>query len=375
MKIAQVVCAFPPYAGGIGNSAATISQLISQKHEVANFYPNNLKPWLKYGHSAFAPQLLFKLGRFDYIYLHYPFFGTAEIVWLFKIFNHKTKLIIHYHMDVSFDKPLLKLLALPSRLIRRSLLKQADIIISASLDYIKNSQIKNIHAKYPDKFQEIPFGLDLNKFKPDILKTETDNKMMRKLKSVINFVTTKFIKKDKLTILFVGGLDRSHYFKGVNNLIKAVGELENRDWVLKIAGEGELQNDYAKLAVNLKINNQVKFLGKLNGRELVKTFQQADVLVLPSINKNEAFGLVLIEAMACGTPVIASNLPGVRSVFTDGKEGFLIEPNNITDLKEKLEIILGDQNWRERMSQAARQLAEEKYDLNLMKEKILALFK
>ncbi|MCX6798270.1 MAG: glycosyltransferase family 4 protein [Candidatus Falkowbacteria bacterium] len=374
MKIAQVVCAFPPYAGGIGNSAYTISQLLATRHEVTNFYPDNLKPWLKYGHSAFAPQLLFKLGRFDYIYLHYPFFGTAEIVWLFKIFNKKTKLIVHYHMDVSFDKPFLKLLSLPSRLIRANLLKRADIIVSASLDYIKNGQIKNIYQKYPDKFQEIPFGLDLNRFKPDILKTEPAGKLMTQIKKVIDFVTTKFIKKDKLTILFVGGLDRAHYFKGVNNLIKAASELANKDWVLKIAGEGELELEYRALAADLEIGTQVKFCGKLGGEELIKTFQSADVLVLPSINRNEAFGLVLIEAMACGTPVIASNLPGVRSVFTDGQEGFLIEPDNVADLKNKLELILRDNDGRQKMSQAARRLAEEKYGLELMKEKILNLF-
>jgi hypothetical protein len=100
MKIASIVCAYPPYAGGMGNSAKQINELLSDKHEIKTFTPYTTKAFLRYGHGAFFPQLLWQLKKFDYIYLHYPFFGTAEIVWLFKIFHKKQKLIIHYHMDV-----------------------------------------------------------------------------------------------------------------------------------------------------------------------------------------------------------------------------------------------------------------------------------
>src|SRR5574344_1764417 len=99
MKIASIVCTFPPYAGGIGNSAFRINKLLEDKHEITVFTPATIKPWLHYGLGAFIPQLFWKLNKFDYIYLHYPFFGTAEVVWFFKLFFKRPKLIIHYHMD------------------------------------------------------------------------------------------------------------------------------------------------------------------------------------------------------------------------------------------------------------------------------------
>src|SRR5680860_1056828 len=134
MKIAQIVCAYPPYAGGIGNSAHQIYKLLESKHEVTNFTPENTKAWFRRGHGAFIPQLLWKLRKFDYIYLHYPFFGSAEVVWLYKLINPKAKLFIHYHMDVKNVSTINRLLSLPSRLILNNLLKRSDIIISASLD-------------------------------------------------------------------------------------------------------------------------------------------------------------------------------------------------------------------------------------------------
>jgi glycosyltransferase involved in cell wall biosynthesis len=114
------------------------------------------------------------------------------------------------------------------------------------------------------------------------------------------------------------------------------------------------------------------FLGKLNENELIANYQNAKVLVLPSINNNEAFGIVLIEAMACGTPVIASNLPGVRLVFEDKISGFQTEVKNIIDLKNKLEIILTD-DISLNMGQKAQQLVKEKYSDIVVSSKILNL--
>ena len=89
---------------------------------------------------------------------------------------------------------------------------------------------------------------------------------------------------------------------------------------------------------------------------------------------HEAFGLVLIEALACGLPVIASDLPGVRGVFEDKKQGLLIKRNNILDLQEKINYLLEDEETRQDMSIEARKLAVKKYDQNLIADKILDEF-
>lgn len=375
MKIASIVCAWPPYAGGIGNSAQQINQLLEEKHELTTFTPSTIKPWLRYGHGAFIPQLFWKLNKFDYIYLHYPFFGTAEIVWFFKLFFRRPKLIIHYHMDVKNFNLFTKFFSLPSRLIRRALLNQAETIVTASLDYIKDSQIKNYYQKHTNKFQEIPFGRDLNKFQPKVINHPLDNKIIARAKEIVHYINDKFIKRDRLNLLFVGGLDRAHYFKGVEILLNSLVVVNPKKWRLKIVGDGDLRPYYEALAERLKLNEQVEFSGKLNETELIRAFQSADLFILPSINGNEAFGLVLVEALACGVPVIASNLPGVRRVFTDHIEGLLFEPGDSEDLKKKLEFIFNNEEVRRVMSLAARRLAEEKYDLNKMKTRLENLFK
>lgn len=374
MKIATVVCAWPPYAGGIGNSAQLIEQLLKEKHELTTFTPNTLKPWLKLGHGAFLPQLFWKLRKFDYIYLHYPFFGAAEVVWFFKLFFSRPKLIIHYHMDVKSSGVLTQILSWPSRLTRNSLLNQANIIVSASLDYIKSSQIKNYYQKHPEKFREIPFGLDIEKFQPKLINRTLSNQLLVKTQKIVHYINDRFIKRDRLNLLFVGGLDRAHYFKGIEILLKALVILGPRNWRLKIVGDGDLKAHYEELAKKLGLEKLVEFSGGLSGTELIRSYQNADLFILPSINSNEAFGLVLIEAMACGVPVIASDLPGVRRVFNDHEHGLLIKPNDSEDLKKKLEFIFKNEELRRVMSLAARRLAEEKYGLKTMAAKLLALF-
>lgn len=362
MKIAQIVCAYPPYAGGIANSAKQIHDLLLQSHSVENFHPGNTKTLIKRGHAAFLPQLLWKLRHFDYIYLHYPFFGAAEVVWLFKIFNKKTKLIIHYHMDVKNESILNKILSLPSRLTRTSLLKQADTIVSASLDYVKHSNIKNFYAKHPQKFQEIPFSLNINKFCPKEINQESSNPLITKTKNLIKKVNELYIKRNRLDLIFIGGLDSAHYFKGIPVLLNALANLDDSSWRLNIIGDGNLKAEYLKLAKDLQIDKNISFLGKLENKEFLRSLQEADVLVLPSINSNEAFGIVLIEALACGVPVIASNLPGVRSVFKDGVEGLLVEPGDSLDLKLKIEWLLNNEALRQEMAKRARVLALQKYN-------------
>ena len=145
-------------------------------------------------------------------------------------------------------------------------------------------------------------------------------------------------------------------------------------WQLTIVGDGNLRPEYEALARELKIEKQVEFTGKLGGSDLVRQFQNADLFVLPSINSNEAFGIVLTEALACGVPVIASDLPGVRRVFTDHQEGLLITPGSVQDLKKKIEFILNNEELRRTMAVSARRLAEEKYDLSVMGHRLEELF-
>lgn len=367
MKIAQIVCVYPPYAGGIGASAQKNHQIFQLKHHSVVFTKKNkqenlenekniirLNAFLNWGHAGVLWQLLRQLKTFDVIYFHYPFFGTSFVIWLFKKLNPQKKLIIHYHMDVDHKNLGFKILAWPEKLIKKSLFKMASQVVVASIDYIQESQIKKYYQLWSEKFVEIPFFVDTDKFYPDLNKKNNKN-------------------NDE--ILFVGGLDKAHYFKGVDILIQAFAQANLKNTKLLIAGEGELKKEYQQLSAKLGIKGQVEFLGKLTPSKLINHYQRADVFVLPSINKNEAFGIVLIEALACATPVIASNLPGVRNVFADNISGLRIEPKNIESLKNKLTFILKNPETRNKMSQEARILAEKKYSKEVFALKIENLLK
>ncbi|OGF42767.1 hypothetical protein A2303_05980 [Candidatus Falkowbacteria bacterium RIFOXYB2_FULL_47_14] len=371
MRIAQVACVFPPYKGGIGNVAASFAGMLSENNQVTVFTPDygfkqeqesgayevvKLKPLLRYGNGVFAPELFFKLKGFDVVHLHYPFFGGAEVVWLAKFLSFgKFKLLIHYHMDTADLPVAARILRLPDRLIRNSLFSLAAGITCASQDYIEQGKIGRFYRRYPNKFHEIPFGVDTARFYPG-LKNSTKNRSLK--------------------ILFVGGLDRAHYFKGIDVLLRAISELRipDKDYELQIVGEGDMRPEYEKLAVSLGVASKVRFIGGLSDERLAEVYRTADVAVLPSINGHEAFGLVLLEAMASGVPVIASDLPGVRSVFRDGAEGYFAEPGNAKDLRGKLEKILSDDDKRGCMGAAGRRLAVEKYDLKIIKKRLRGIY-
>lgn len=385
MKIAQIVCAFPPYAGGIGQSAKRFGEILASDNEVTTFTlkpqaelsqdkkdVKYLNPFFRYGHGGLPFSLLFSLKKFDCIYLHYPFFGAAEIVWLFLLFSNKPKLIIHYHMD-TLDLPwFLKPLTWPSSLIKLSLFKKAETIISGSLDYIQNSQISSFAKKYPGKFQEIPFGLDTNLFIPKL--PEHNQGLIAKTKAIINFVTKNFIKRGQINLLFVGGLDKAHYFKGLPILFKALTQVKQKNWRLNIVGSGNLMTSYQQQVSALDLNNQIKFLGRLDDITLIKTYQVSDIFILPSINSHEAFGLVLTEAMSCGVPVIASDLPGVRQVFRNNLDGLTFKTGDAKDLSEKIEEIMSNETLRLNMAKSARSYAVARYSLEKTSDKLKRIF-
>ncbi|RLC36432.1 hypothetical protein DRH27_05240 [Candidatus Falkowbacteria bacterium] len=366
MNIAHIVCVFPPYKGGIGNAAYNFAKVLSQsgnkvvvltpRYKESDFKSDlfkikRLKPLLKYGNAAFLPQLIFKLKKFDIVHLHYPFFGTAEVVWLVKlIYGKKIRLFIHYHMDVGGLPFYIKPLTIFSKLVFRSLIKQAEAVTCGSLDYIKNSKIKKVYKIYNEKFIEIPFGVDIDKFYP--------NK----------------INKKENSIIFVGGLDSTHYFKGVELMLNALAAVKDLKWRLRIVGGGNLLSYYKKIADKFYINKKVIFLGGISDSELVKEYRKANFLILPAINKNEAFGLVLLEAMSSGIAVLASDLPGVRSVFTDHKEGLLFKVNNMDDLELKIRKLLADKQKTRKMGSAGRELAVKKYNWKQAGDKLNQLY-
>lgn len=367
MKIAHIVCVYPPYGGGIGVACRRqVESLAKQGHQVTVFTPkynanqkNNtsknleikrIKPFFKFGNAAILLKLFGKLKEYDLIQLHLPFIGSTFIVWLWKkIFGVKKELVVFYHMDLvgsGFKGFLFKVY---SSIFLPLILKLADKIIVASEDYIENSDIAKFYHKNKQKFLIKPYLIDTVKFYPQ----ERDISLCQKLA----------IKSEAKTALFVASLDAAHYFKGLTLLLRAWQKLKFSNKKLIVVGKGELLDFYRNLAQDLGIEKEVIFVGYVTDEELVKYYNSADVFVLPSIDKSEAFGLVTLEAQACGVPAVISNLPGVRKVIKEGKTGFVFEVNNVDDLSSKLKVILTDKKLAQDFAQAARARVEDKFSL------------
>jgi len=134
-----------------------------------------------------------------------------------------------------------------------------------------------------------------------------------------------------------------------------------------------LRPEYERQSAAYGLEKKIIFRGRLDENGLIRAYQEADFLVLPSINSNEAFGIVVIESLACGTPAIVSDLPGVRQVFQEGKHGYLIKAGEAASLKALLEKIITGSDWQ-KMRPDCRHLAEERYSEKVIKKKLESLF-
>jgi len=191
----------------------------------------------------------------------------------------------------------------PSRMARKILNNYSKNLAGGDI-YLKIKKWCN-NTKY------VEVGLDQNYFKPPKKKHS---------KEIINF-------------LFVGRLVK---VKNLSYLIKGFYEAlkENKKIYLHIIGEGQERNNLEKLAEKLNISNFIKFHGALYKKNLLKIYQSSDVFLITS--EYESFSIATTEAMACGLPVIGTNVGFLSNLINPGETGFLVELNNIKELKEKI---------------------------------------
>jgi glycosyltransferase involved in cell wall biosynthesis len=285
------------------------------------------------------------MREFDIIHLHYPFIFGAEMVWAISKVRG-TPYVLTYHNDLIGSGLLRSVFKAYSTFSTRLVFKQARKLAAVSLDHaVSCCQTAMFRRRWEDVV-EIPNGVDTSLFRPGL-----DGKSLRQEYG---------IPDSAQLVLFVGGLDRAHCFKGVPYLLRALAHINDSKNMAMIVGEGDMKGNFVALARDLGLADRVVFAGAKPHEELVHCYAAADIVVLPSLPP-ESFGMVLVEAMACGKPVIASNLPGVRSVVIDGQDGLLIEPRDVDGLAEKVRELLGNRRLREEMGKRGRSKVEQKY--------------
>jgi len=185
-----------------------------------------------------------------------------------------------------------------------------------------------------------------------------------------NRIKTKNYLKQK-TILSVSNLIT---LKGIDYNLKAFALLSKKNSNLryKIIGDGPEKNRLIKLAVDLGINNRVEFLGRLAHKEVVKYMTKADIFSLPSWN--EGFGVVYIEAMAQGKPVIGCRGEGIEDFVEHGKTGILVKPKNVDSLVKAMDYLLNNTNKALAIGERAQRFILKNYTWEKNAKKTIEIY-
>jgi len=307
-----------------------------------------LRTLARVGNAPLTPHLL-GLSGYDIVHLHYPFIFGAEIVLVLSRLRN-WPYVLTYHNDLI--SPGLKglLFSAYERLWAGPLMRSAEKLIVTSWGGAISSHVLGpLIQSAPSHFREIPNGVDMGLFSP----ATRD----------VRFLDQLGVPREHPVILFVGSMDSAHHPKGgVSVLLEALARLGDSNVVTLFVGGGDKIGAYAARAAELGLGDRVRFLGAVPNEALPPIYAAADLVVQPSL-LFEPFGLVAVEAMACGRPVIVSDLPGVRNVVSDAGGGLLAAPGDVSDLAAKIQSLLANAGLRARLGVAGRAGVRDRYDL------------
>jgi len=171
---------------------------------------------------------------------------------------------------------------------------------------------------------------------------------------------------EEMVVLFVGRLDDG---KGVPDLIEAVEKMDVR---LRVVGDGNRRKEFEALARQRLNDDQYEFIGEVSHDEVHAEYQAADLFCLPSYH--ESFGIVVLEALACGLPVVTTNLDAICEYVDDGENALLFEPGDVQALESAIRRLLDSRDLRQRLSTAGRETAI-RYSWPAQTEKMTSVYR
>jgi glycosyltransferase involved in cell wall biosynthesis len=360
MKIVQTPVRFYPFTGGVENYVYYMSkELVKLGHDVKIICANEpsspkeeivdginikrLRYLTKIANTNITPGFPFALSseEFDIVHTHIPTPWSAD--WSNIISKIKGKpLVVTYHNDIIGTGIANHIANFYNSTALKSLLNNADNIIITQPNYVKYSLYLD---KYEDKIEVIPNGVDIHKFKP------------------VN------VQKQKNTLFFLSLLDEFHEYKAIILVKKVIPDVK-----LIVGGKGTLLEYYRKMVVDYGITDNVEFHGFIPDENIVEYYNRSSIFILPSISsKQEGFGIVVLEAMACQTPVISTEIVGVADDVKKSKSGIIIPPKDVEKLSEAIIKILECDN-SEIMGINGRNLVKNKYTWSGIAEKTEKLY-
>jgi len=285
---------------------------------------------------------------FDILHLHVP--NPAMCVALASI-RTRLPIVVTYHSDIVKQRFIRK----PFRIVENRVFDRVEKIIVATQAYRDSSEVL---ARYLDKTVVVPFGLDLQPFKRPSEKAIAFAEQLRKQAG------------NSPLWLCVG---RLVYYKGMEFAIRALEHCPGR---LLIVGHGELFEGLNALAEKLGVVDRLDWRSSLDDDELRGAYLAATALWFPSIVRSEAFGLVQIEAMACGCPIINTNIEGsgVSWVSLDGASGCTVPIRDPLALAAAAKSLIDKPELRSKLSDGAIRRADELFDVRLMTQRTMGVY-
>ena len=346
MKVLQLTKFYPPVRGGIESTTYDITEGLNAAGVRTDVLCSNLtRRTVTETHGAYtvtraasfgkmlstslAPALVVELARrhrgYDLLHVHMP---DPLSTLALRLVRPRAKLVVHWHSDVVNQKRALRFYA-P---LQRWLLQRADAVLVTSQAY----GLASPHlADFRSKLHVVPSCI------PELAR---DSSLADAMKA----------RYGGRRIVFA--LGRMTSYKGFDVLVEAATDLTD-DCVVVIAGGGELLASHRDLVAARGLGQRVFLPGEISTAEVHALFAAADVFCLPSVNRAEAFGLVLVEAMASGRPIVATDIPGsgVPWVNQHGMTGLNVPVRDPAALAGAIRLLLDDPALAARYGAAARQ--------------------
>jgi glycosyltransferase involved in cell wall biosynthesis len=361
MKILHLGKFYPPHRGGIETHLEVLCRELSKSAAIEVIVANHragdetesiegvtvrrLHAIVNVAAAPICPRMIQEIRATpaDIVHLHTP---NPYAALAFLLSGHPAALVVSWHSDIVRQRVLAQMLG-P---FERFMVRRAVALIASSPNYIDTSPVLKRNRA---KCRVIPYGIDGAEFRP---------------REAVAIAAIRRRYGARL-VLAVG---RLVYYKGFEHLIRAMTNVRGH---LLIVGDGPLRARLQAEATRGGVAARVTFLGNVTRAALLDYYQAADVFALPSVARSEAFGIVQLEAMASGVPVVNTRLPsGVPFVSVDGETGLTVEPAAPAAFGAAINRLLDTPELRARYGAAARRRVSEHFSLAAMVDRTLGLY-
>ncbi len=361
MRVLQIGKFYPPHMGGIETHLQALCGELSHSialrvivandsrrrcDEVVDGVPVTRLPRLfNLSTAPVCPHMAREIRRADadVVHIHLP---NPPALLAYFASGHRGHLVLTWHSDI-VRAPMITRAIAP---VEHRALRRASACIATSRRYVETSPILRRHR---DRCRVIPYGIQSELF------SKRDAQAIARIRGCFGTPL----------LLAVG---RLIYYKGFEFLLDAMRDVDAH---LLLIGDGPLRETLERNARALRVRKRISFLGEIQNEALPPYYQAADVFILPSVARSEAFGIVQLEAMACGVPVVNTLLDsGVPFVSLNGVTGVTVPPGAPRPLAAAINQLLDDPLLRARYGAAGVRRASEEFSLGQMAQRTLDVY-